>query len=104
MRPLLGLVILATCDSRRFGSVKQIVQYQGSALLQRTIDVCVTIASANTCVVLGAHHNLITSMIDFRSAIILVNERWQEGISASIRTAVDTLATDHDGLLFLAAD
>lgn len=98
-----AIVILAAGGASRFGSTKQLARYQGKALLQHMLDVCVALTDSPVYVVLGADDKKISSSLDFKRAVIIKNEQWQEGIASSIRAAVAHI--DHaNACLFIAAD
>jgi CTP:molybdopterin cytidylyltransferase MocA len=57
--------------------------------------------------VLGAHREAILKTIDFRSATVLVNDNWDEGLASSIRTGVkemDSIASGVAGVLLMTCD
>lgn len=102
--PSLAIVVLAAGGASRFGSPKQLAEYQGKTLLQRAIDTCSGISGCSTYVVLGAEHRKIAATLDSARIEILGNNNWQNGISSSIHLAVTSIGKQFDGLMFLAAD
>jgi len=98
------IVILAAGAATRFGSPKQLALLHDRPLLQRAIDSSLLLPSCRVSVVLGAHEKLIKDKIDFKSATVIHNAQWTEGMASSIRTAVKTLSDDSNAILFVAAD
>jgi molybdenum cofactor cytidylyltransferase len=100
----LHTIVLAAGESRRFGSPKQLVRFEGQLLIQRVIASATELAGSAVTVVLGAHAAEIAANLPPSSASILVNRNWDEGIGSSIRVAVTRLPGACDGVLILLAD
>lgn len=96
--------MLAAGASRRFGSPKQLVQFERKPLIQRVIAGATELAGSAVTVVLGAYAAEITATLPPGTAGIIVNREWQEGIASSIRAAVARLPGACDGVLLLLAD
>jgi molybdenum cofactor cytidylyltransferase len=103
-RSTLHAIVLAAGASRRFGSPKQLVQFERRPLIQRVIAGATELAGAAVSVVLGAYAAEIAATLPPGSASIIINRDWQEGIASSIRTAVARLPGACDGVLLLLAD
>ena len=80
-------VILAAGEGTRMGFPKQLVEYKGKTLLQKVYEL-VDNYFDKVIVVLGHEADLILNLTDFRSAEVLVNENWREGIGSSLRTSL----------------
>ena len=100
----LALVVLAAGASRRFGSLKQLADIDGTPLLQRVIDNCRPLADCDLYLALGAEYKQILKHIAAEQSQLIINENWQEGIAATIRTAVAELEEDYSAILFVAGD
>jgi molybdenum cofactor cytidylyltransferase len=103
-RSTLHAMVLAAGASRRFGSPKQLVQFERRPLIQRVIAGATELAGAAVSVVLGAYAAEIGAALPPGSASIIINRDWQEGIASSIRAAVARLPGACDGVLLLLAD
>jgi molybdenum cofactor cytidylyltransferase len=103
-RATLHAVVLAAGASRRFGSPKQLVQFERKPLIQRVIAGATELAGSAVTVVLGAYAAEIAATLPPGTAGIIVNREWQEGIASSIRAAVARLPGACDGVLLLLAD
>jgi molybdenum cofactor cytidylyltransferase len=103
-RATLHAVVLAAGASRRFGSPKQLVQFERRPLIQRVIAGATELAGSAVTVVLGAYAAEIAATLAPGTAGIIVNREWQEGIASSIRAAVARLPGACDGVLLLLAD
>src|ERR1700761_9345778 len=94
-------VVLAAGASRRFGSAKQLVRFEGQLLVQRVIAAATELTGSAVTVGLGAHAAEIAATLPPGTATILINRGWQEGIASSIRTAVARLPGACDGALIM---
>jgi len=80
-------VILAAGEGTRMGFPKQLVEHKGKTLLQNVYEL-VDNYFDKVIIVLGHEADLILSLTDLRSAEVLVNENWREGIGSSLRTSL----------------
>jgi molybdenum cofactor cytidylyltransferase len=97
-------VILAAGVSSRMGSPKQILDWQGKTLLEHAVLTAQTVMPDSVFVVLGANADAIRAKVNLHNATLIINPDWQEGMAASIRTAVNHLPADAAGLLLLLCD
>ena len=102
--PIAG-VVLAAGASTRLGRPKQVVAFNGEALVRRAVHVVTRSGCAGTGVVVGAHAEATTAALAGLGACILVNADWSEGIASSIRTATVWAASmGFAGLLIATCD
>ena len=80
-------VILAAGEGSRMGFPKQLAEHKGKTLLQNVYEL-VDNYFDKVIIVLGHEADLILSLTDLRSAEVLVNENWREGIGSSLRTSL----------------
>ncbi len=107
MRMSVAAIIVAAGASHRLGQPKQLIRVEGEPLLHRAIECATSAGAAPVFVVLGAHRDAIQNAIDFGSATVLVNDKWEEGLASSIRTgvkALDTGAAGPAGVLLMTCD
>jgi molybdenum cofactor cytidylyltransferase len=100
----LHALVLAAGASRRFGSPKQLVRFDGQSLLQRAVAHASELLGSAVTVVLGAHAAEIAETLPTGSAGVLINRDWQEGIASSIRIGVQRLPGACDGVMLVLAD
>jgi molybdenum cofactor cytidylyltransferase len=100
----LHVVVLAAGASRRFGSPKQLVRFDGQPLILRALTQATELAASAVSVVLGAHAADITLILPPSAAITVINREWEEGIASSIRAAVQHLPGSCDGVMLMLAD
>ncbi len=97
-------IILAAGESSRFGSPKQLADWQENNLLQHTINITESFFDKNIIVVLGANAELIQSRLDKSDVTIETNNDWQSGISSSIQAGIKALPDDTEAVMILLCD
>jgi len=87
-----GCIILAAGGSTRLGRPKQLVEVNGSTLLERTIQAALgTTDLWPVIVVIGAKAELIRPVLRSYPVLIAENPAWSEGIASSLRVGLNTL-------------
>lgn len=87
------------------GKPKQLLPYQGRSLVRHAVEVALASAYQPIIVVLGAHADQIKPEIPLSTFV--VESRWQQGMSASIRAGVETLLQSNstlDAIIISLAD
>lgn len=83
---------------------KQLLPYKRKNLLQRTIDEALASRATAVYVVLGAHAAEIQKSVRTDKVTILMNRHWEEGLSSSIRTALESLPDSIDAAIVSLCD
>ena len=102
-----GILILAAGQSRRLGSPKQLLKYNGDSLIKRVTETAIASYCKPVVIVLGAYAEEIKSELEFDEIHVLVNAHWQEGMASSIREGLKELIRlneNIDGLVVLVCD
>ncbi|MBX9666716.1 MAG: nucleotidyltransferase family protein [Candidatus Obscuribacterales bacterium] len=99
-----AVIILAAGESKRMGSSKQLLHFQGVTLLDRALTAARGTNSEQVLLVLGAQFEKLAATVTGDNIQIVNNGDWKEGIASSIRIAVENLAEDIDAALFLTCD
>ncbi|OCX53712.1 MobA-like protein [Mucilaginibacter sp. PPCGB 2223] len=101
-----GIIILAAGRSARMGRPKQQLPYQGSNLLQHSINVALQSPYRPVIVVLGAFADDIIATIPPKPIDVVINTQWEEGMASSIRAGIDFLLKDSgvDSAMFMLCD
>jgi len=87
-----GIIILAAGSSSRMGQPKQQLVYEQNTLLQRSINIALSIPQAIVLIVLGANAEAIKTDIADQPVQIIDNIYWETGMSSSIKAGINILA------------
>ena len=100
-------IILAAGESRRLGRPKQLLTCQGETLLNRAIRMAVEAGATPVLAVLGAHFDTVCVSIQSKTAIPVHNDRWRQGMGASIEAGMRALhvcAPEVTGVVLMGCD
>ena len=89
-------MVLAAGGSARLGKPKQLVLYRGRSLLRHAAEVALAGRAAATrpvIVVLGAEAERLRPELAGLDVHVVVNDRWEEGLSTSVRAGLDALVS-----------
>ena len=96
---MLAAVILSGGASRRMGSPKALVSYQGRPFLEHLLSVTHHPEIGVRRVVLGPDADAISKGIALEPAEIVINHAWENGQLSSIHAALQSLPPGTDGIL-----
>lgn len=99
----IGCLVLAAGAGRRFAGVKQLAELDGRPLLDHALAVAAGVDFDRRAVVLGANAEAILDRVPLRGLAPIRCERWEEGMSASLRAGVEAFA-DLDAVVVLLGD
>jgi len=100
------VLILAAGQASRMGRTKQMLQFDGKTLVQRSLENAINTRTP-AMVILGANKDEILPTIQGYSVKIVINENWTKGISSSLIAGVNSALNsipDLDGVLITLAD
>jgi molybdenum cofactor cytidylyltransferase len=100
----IAILILAAGRSSRLGTPKQLLPYNGESLLRRTTRAAISVAGAETTILLGYEADRMKREIEDFPVRIVLNPLWEEGIASSIRTGIQSLPSSMTAALFLVCD
>jgi molybdenum cofactor cytidylyltransferase len=103
---MLAAAILAAGQSRRMGTAKALLDYQGKTFAKHLADVTTHPRVGVLRVVLGAKADEIRAHLDtIDAAAFVVNSEWKSGQLSSIHTAIRSLPTNAtEGLMLCPVD
>jgi molybdenum cofactor cytidylyltransferase len=102
-----GIVILAAGSSTRLGQPKQLLEFQGTTLVQRITQIAVNAVKKPVVVILGANCSLIHSQLTHLQVHIVYNPDWSQGMTSSIRKGLMAMlyfSPDTEAVIFTVCD
>ena len=85
---MLGAILLAAGASTRMGTVKQLLPWKGSTLLEHTIAQLNSSGVDHLVVVLGENEHKISEKVSFEGIDVAVNTEWEKGMATSIASGL----------------
>jgi molybdenum cofactor cytidylyltransferase len=102
-----AVVIVAAGESKRLGTPKQLLPYQGGTLLNRLIANLKQATDFPIFLILGASSEKIIEEISATDFSITINENWQEGMASSIRLGIQVAqknVPNLEGIMLVVCD
>lgn len=100
---MIACVLLAAGGSRRLGTPKQLVMFNGAPLIHTALAACT--GNGRVAIVLGGNAEAVRAALPSGGIEAIPNDEWEEGIASSIRCAVDWARTvDAEALLLHLVD
>lgn len=96
-------IVLAAGSSSRLGRPKQLVEFEGETLLNRTLRLAREAGADPVLAVLGAHIEQIRPTLPTQIQIVENND-WQSGMASSLRAGIHAIAPGAPGVLLLLCD
>lgn len=101
--PIAG-IILAAGESKRFGQVKQLLQWRGESFVHAVAKTAIESGLSPVTVVTGSDADAVARAVAGLDVQIVKNENWQSGQSSSVRTGLQALPQRTGAAIFLLAD
>ncbi len=101
---MLAAVILSGGASRRMGSPKALLPFQGRPFLEHLLDITKHPKIGARRVVLGAHAEDIARGVPLQADEVVVNDRWEEGQLGSIQAGLKSLPAETEGMVLCLID
>jgi CTP:molybdopterin cytidylyltransferase MocA len=98
MTASVAAIILAAGASRRLGTPKQLIPYQGTTLLERAVDCARRAGTSPILVVLGANADAILETCSLEGSIVVQNQDWSFGMASSLQTGIQALERHAPGI------
>lgn len=101
--PVAGIV-LAGGGSQRYGTTKQLLNWQGEPLVVHTAKAALKAGLDPVVVVTGADHNDVERAVANLPVDTVHNPAWEEGQSTSVQAGLNAITSRVGGAIFLLAD
>jgi len=101
--PIAG-VILAAGGSSRFGTTKQLLDWKGKPLVNHVAETALAGGLSPVLVVTGADHSKVTQSLENLPVECVLNPKWEQGQSSSVRTGIEALSPNMGAVIFLLVD
>ena len=101
------VVILAAGKASRMGSIKQLLPYKNSTLIQFALSQALNSKANKVYCVLGANAHVIEEQTKLKGITFIHNKNWETGLSSSIVSAIEYLQKSEvwpDAVLVLLGD
>ncbi len=97
-------IILAAGGSERYGKPKILLDWKGETFIRRVAKIAIEAGLSPLVVVAGAVIDPLFTALEDLPVNIIVNERWQEGQSTSVKAALQHLPKSVGAAVFMLAD
>jgi len=97
-------VVLAAGRGTRMGGQKLLLPLAGRALVQWVVDAALGSQAKETIVVVGHEAGRLAEALAGRPVTVVVNERYEEGMSTSLQVGVRAAGAAREAVVFLLAD
>ena len=100
----LYVIVLAAGMASRFGSTKQLADYEGEPLVRRAVRLAESVCAERTVLVTGNDWQRVHNACAPLQGFLVRNEEYASGMGSSISRGVKAVAGVADAVLVLLAD
>jgi molybdenum cofactor cytidylyltransferase len=97
-------IILAAGAGRRMGEPKQLLEWQGEALVRKQARAAQEAGLDPVILVVGAHAAEVQAVTDDLKLRVAINAAWSEGQSSSVKAGLTAVPVENGAAVFLLAD
>jgi len=101
---VISAVILGAGRSTRFGDLKQLLKVGKTTLLETVVDRFLSSSVDQVVVVLGFRADEILANSKFRTARVVVNPDYEQGLGTSLRTGIDAIDPEASAAIIALGD
>lgn len=103
LEPAVGIV-LAAGGSSRFGSPKQLLDWQGKPFVRQVTETVLQAGLSSVLVVVGAHAKEVSKAVEDLPVRLVMNSAWEQGHATSVVCGVQSLPENAGAAIFLLSD
>ena len=97
-------VVLAAGEASRFGSTKQLAEFDGEPLAVRAIRTAESVCGSRTLLVTGNDWQRVAAACEPLQGFMVLNPRFADGLASSLAQGVRSVCDVADGMLLMLAD
>lgn len=102
--PVVFAIVLAAGTSSRFGSSKQLTEFDGDTFAARAVRLAESVCGELTVLVVGCEWQKVLAACTPLRGFFVRNDNYESGMAGSIGCAVKSVARGADAVLLLLAD
>ena len=101
----ISAILLAAGESKRMGTMKALLPWKGSTLLEYQVTTLMDAGVSEICLVVGHKHKEVSNPVKGTSGLkLVVNENYMEGKTTSIKAGLSVMDPAADTILILSVD
>jgi 4-nitrophenyl phosphatase len=97
-------IVLAAGPSARYGRPKQLLDWNGVPLVTHVSNLALAAGLRPVIVVLGSEADSVRAALAGLPVTVLINWRWEEGLSTSVRTGLSAVPAESGAAVLLQCD
>ena len=102
--PAVSAVLTAAGLSSRMGRPKPLLEWRGATLVEYQVRVLLEAGASEVVVVLGHRAEEVVELVDRAGGRYVVNERYAEGRTSSIKAGLAAVSTDVNEIVLMGVD
>tara|TARA_B100001013_G_C24519608_1_gene406381 strand:+ start:190 stop:786 length:597 start_codon:yes stop_codon:yes gene_type:complete len=101
----ISAILLAAGESKRMGTMKALLPWSGSTLLEYQVATLMGAGVGEICLVVGHKHEEVSNPVKDQAGLkLVVNENYMEGKTTSIKAGLNVMNPSTETILILSVD
>ena len=97
--PPIAIILLAAGASSRMGTIKQLLPWKGSVLINHMLEVACSSIATEVVLILGANAKEIKQVLVPQAGVSIIgNESWANGLGKSLSRGMEYIMEKHAGI------
>jgi molybdenum cofactor cytidylyltransferase len=101
---MISAIVIAAGESKRMGRTKQLLPWQGKALLQHVLDSLLNSEVNEVILVLGCEAEKILETVNTRKVKVVINPDYAQGMITSIRNGLAAIGKGAEAFFIVLGD